>query len=87
MRAQRTIKTAQELGEVIAAVRIAQGIRADDFAVSHVCLSGMERGKETTQVGKVLAVLAELGIQVKLEMPPGMAAPDESALKRRRISR
>ena len=87
MGTHKTIKTAQELGEVIAAVRIAQGIRADDFAVSHVCVSGIERGKETTQVGKVLAVLAELGIQVKLEMPPGMSAPDESALKRRRISR
>lgn len=87
MGTHKTIKTAQELGEVIAAVRIAQSIRADDFAVSHVCVSGIERGKGTTQIGKVLAVLAELGIQVTLNMPPGMSAPDERALKRRRISR
>lgn len=87
MSTQKAVKTSQELGEVVAAVRIAQGIRADEFNVSHVCVSGIEHGKETTQIGKVFAVLAELGIRVTLEMPPGMRLPVETAKKRRRISR
>lgn len=87
MATQKIIKTAQELGEIVAAIRIEQRLRADDFCVSHVCLSGIERGRGTAQIGKVLEVLAELGIRVKLEMPPGMKVPEGSALRRRRISR
>lgn len=81
------VRTVQELGDVIAAVRIAQGIRADEFEVSHVFLSDLERGKETAQIGKVLRVLNALGIGVTLEMPPGMDIPLELGQKRRRVSR
>lgn len=84
---QKTITTPQELGDVVSAVRIAQGLRADEFSVSHVCLSGIEHGKVATQIGKVLSVLAELGIRVTLDMPPGLRVPADSTKKRRRISR
>ncbi|MDP3538794.1 MAG: hypothetical protein Q8S26_08835 [Azonexus sp.] len=87
MGTQKTVKTPQALGAVVAAVRIAQGIRADEFKVSHVCVSNIEHGKDATQIGKVFAVLAELGIRVVLEMPPGLSLPDDNAKMRRRISR
>lgn len=86
MRMQRIVKTPAELGDTVAAVRIAQSLRADEFSVSHVCLSGIERGKATTQIGKVFEVLAELGIELTLAMPPGLSLP-ESKNKRRRITR
>lgn len=87
MSSKKTVRSPQELGEIVAAVRIAQGIRADDFDVSHVFLSHLERGKETAQIGKVFQVLNALGIRVTLEMPPGMDTPAELGQKRRRISR
>ena len=87
MGTQKTVKTPKELGEVISAMRVAQGIRADEFDVSHVCLGGIERGKETAQIGKVMAVLAALGIRVTLEMPPGMRLPEPGAKKRQRVSK
>lgn len=86
MRTQRIVKTPEELGDVVAAARIAQSLRADEFAVSHVCLSGIENGKASTQIGKVFEVLAELGIELTLSMPPGLSLPD-SKNKRRRITR
>jgi hypothetical protein len=87
MSTQKTVSTPHALGDVVAAVRIAQGIRADEFKVSHVCVSNIERGNEATRIGKVFAVLAELGIRVTLEMPPGLSIPDDAPTKRRRISR
>lgn len=81
------VRDVAELGEVVAAVRIAQGLRADEFPVSHVFISELERGKATAQIGKVLEVLDALGIRVTLEMPPGMDIPVELGQKRRRISR
>lgn len=52
-------------------------------------MSDLERGKETAQIGKVLSVLADLGIEVILELPPGVELPEnfEQQPPRRRISR
>jgi hypothetical protein len=89
MGTQRTVQTVQELGDVISAVRIAQGLRTDELSSSHVFVGGIERGKPTAQVGKVLELLGELGIRVTLELPPGIELPNsaQNEQKRRRRRR
>lgn len=71
----KTVKivTAADLGLVLRAVRREQKVRLDDLAgcarVGHVFVRELEHGKETVQLGRVLQVLAELGIQVQLSFP------------------
>lgn len=86
---QRRIRTVAQLGRVVASARIAQGLRATELTASHVFVSDLERGKETAQIGKALSVLADLGIEVILEMPPGVELPEDldEQSPRRRISR
>ncbi|WP_374276701.1 hypothetical protein [Azonexus sp.] len=86
---QRRIRTVAQLGRIVASARIAQGLRATELTASHVFVGDLERGKETAQIGKVLSVLADLGIEVILEMPPGVELPEDSEEQplRRRISR
>ncbi|MBK7900912.1 MAG: hypothetical protein KA603_00145 [Azonexus sp.] len=67
------IPSPQELGLVLRATRKAQGLRLDDLAgsasVGHVFAREAEHGKETLQLGKVLALLVELGIRLQADMP------------------
>lgn len=69
------IKDATDIGRCVRQVRKAQGLRQDDLAAmvgaSHVFLGDLERGKGTVQLGRVLEVLRELGIGVRLELPAG----------------
>lgn len=72
-----TVTTARELGEVVRAVRKAQGLRQDEIAsVSHKYIGEAERGKPTAQVGKLLELLQELGIRVTLEVPMDISRAD-----------
>lgn len=79
------IDTPKELGRLVRAVRKTQGLRQDDLAAmigaSHVFLGDVERGKGSVQLGRVLAVLRELGIAVHLEVPPEAAAYAEAAVR------
>lgn len=86
---KRRINTVAELGRIVAATRVAQGLRATELSASHVFVSDLEFGKETAQIGKVLSVLADLGIEVFLELPPGVELPSDldRLPLRRRISR
>ncbi len=67
------IASPSELGLVLRATRKAQGLRLDDLAgsagVGHVFAREAEHGKETLQLGKVIALLAELGIRLQADMP------------------
>ncbi len=69
----RSIENPKELGEIIRAVRKAQGIRQDDLAgliaASHVFVLEVERGKPTAQIGKVFELLRELGIRIIADVP------------------
>ena len=60
------------------AARKAQGLRQDELAaaanVGVRFLIELEAGKETAQIGKTMAVLAALGIDVSLTLPDGDAA-------------
>lgn len=70
---QIPIQSVADLGIAIRAVRKTQGLRLDDTAgsagVGHVFLREVERGKETVQLGRVLRVLDELGIQLSIDIP------------------
>jgi y4mF family transcriptional regulator len=65
--------TPTDIGTSIRAARKAQGLRQDELAaaanVGVRFLFELEAGKETAQLGKTLAVLSALGIDVALSMP------------------
>ena len=81
-----SVKTPDELGQVVRAVRRSQGLRQDDLAAmagaSHVSLMNIERGKEGVALGRVMQVLRELGIQVQLDVPPEATEAVRKALGR-----
>lgn len=65
---QINIKSVQELGLLIRATRKHQKLRMDDVAgsagVGPVFVRELERGKKTVQFGRVMQILAELGIEL-----------------------
>ncbi len=67
------INRPQDLGLALRAVRKDQRIRMDDLAgsagVGHVFVREVERGKETVQLGRVLRLLAELGLRLQVDLP------------------
>lgn len=67
------IPTPQDLGLLIRAVRKHEKLRMDDVAgcanVGPVFLREVERGKQTVQLGRVMQVLAELGIFLYADIP------------------
>jgi|GEM_PF-245032 len=78
------INSVQELGLLIRATRKHQKVRMDDVAgsagVGPVFVREVERGKETVQLGRVLKLLVELGIELKADVPEDVA-PAFAALK------
>ena len=73
-----SISSSQALGLLIRASRKQQKIRMDDLAgssgVGPVFVREVERGKETVQLGRVLRLLAELGIELKADVPEDVVA-------------
>ena len=67
--------TITDIGNLIRQTRNTQGLRQDELAaaanVGVRFLIELEAGKETAQVGKVLAVLTALGIVMTLTPPAG----------------
>jgi transcriptional regulator with XRE-family HTH domain len=67
------IASPEALGLLIRATRRTQKLRIDDTAgvagVGHVFVREVERGKPTVQFGRVLKLLAELGIELEAEAP------------------
>lgn len=78
------ITSPRELGLAIRATRKTQKLRLDDLAgsagVGHVFAREVERGKETVQLGRVMRLLAELGIELKAEISAA-AAPEFARLQ------
>ena len=73
--------TAKEIGIIVRAARLAQGLRQDQLAaaagVGLRFLVELERGKPTVRLVKVLAVLDALGCRVVITAPartPGSGA-------------
>jgi len=77
------IATPQALGLLIRATRKHDQLRMDDLAgaagVGPVFLREVERGKTTVQMGRVMQLLAELGIELKADVPDEIA-PEFAAL-------
>jgi hypothetical protein len=67
------VQSPEHLGLLIRAARRTQKLRIDDTAgtagVGHVFVREVERGKPTVQLGRVMQLLAELGIELKAEVP------------------
>src|ERR1700688_4109471 len=83
---QITIRSVEDLGLVVRAVRRNSKVRLDDLAatagVSKQFASDVEHGKPTVQLGLVLKMLAELGVPLKLDIPQDAAHElDELRLK------
>ena len=78
------ITTVAELGQLIRAARKSQGVRLDDTAgsagVGPVFAGDVERGKETVQLGLVLRLLEEVGLQLKVDVPQSVL-PELNKLK------
>ena len=72
-----SITSPQQLGLLIRATRNTQKIRMDDVAgsagVGPVFVREVERGKDTVQLGRVMKLLAELGIELKADVPDEVA--------------
>lgn len=67
------IRDAKQLGALVRAVRKAQHLRQDEVGrFSHSFIGDLEDGKPTAQLGKVIEVLSELGVKLRLELPAGM---------------
>lgn len=79
------IESPDQLGLLIRAVRKHQRIRMDDVAgsagVGPVFVREVERGKETVQLGRVMKLLAELGIVLRADVADEVM-PAYAALKR-----
>lgn len=67
------IRTPDDLALALRAVRKSAGLRQDDLAgavgVSRQFAVDVEKGKPTVQLGKVLQLLAELGIALSVDIP------------------
>ena len=67
------IGSVTELGQLVRAVRKESGLTQRDAAalcnVSLPFLNGLEQGKATAQIGKVLAVCQRFGIAIQLQLP------------------
>lgn len=67
------VTSSRDLGQIVRAVRKEAGVRLDDLAaivgVSKQFTSDVEHGKPTVQLERVLRLLAELGIELSVEVP------------------
>ncbi|WP_250656151.1 helix-turn-helix domain-containing protein [Alkalimarinus coralli] len=67
------IKNTAELGALTKAVRKSENIRQDDVADmidrSHVYIRDIENGKSKPNIGGILDLFEELGIQIHLDVP------------------
>ena len=85
------IENTTELGDLVRASRLAQGLTRDELAIatglSPKFITHIEAGKSTAQIGKVLHLLSELGItlraQVSVDIPSDVAT---KAAHRRRTT-
>lgn len=77
------IANMHEMGEIVRASRLAQGLTRDQLAIasglSPKFITHIEAGKETAQIGKVLHLLGELGIVLRAEV--SVAIPSDLAAK------
>jgi len=76
----QTVSDPIALGHLIREARRALGLRQPDLALSAGVgvrfLVDIERGKPTAQIGKIMQVLAALGIDMRLSLPDSIEVTD-----------
>lgn len=76
----RTISDPAALGRLIRDARRALGLTQPDLALSAGVgvrfLVDIEKGKPTAQIGKVMQVLAALGVEIGLSLPDSIKVTD-----------
>ncbi|GGO76766.1 hypothetical protein GCM10011348_04750 [Marinobacterium nitratireducens] len=74
----------EAIGHIARLARKRQHIRQDDLGVmiecSHKFVGDVEKGKPTVECGRVLRLLAELGIEVHLDLPEDVAEAWQESL-------
>jgi y4mF family transcriptional regulator len=74
---KHAIRSVEDIGLVLRAVRKSSGVRQDDLAatvgVSKQFTADVERGKPTVQMGLVLRLLREMGISLSADIPDAVA--------------
>lgn len=88
---KQAIRSLEDLGLVIRAVRKSTAVRQDDLAaaarVSRQFAVDVEKGKPTAQFGRVLQLLAELGITLSVEIPDAASKTLSTLQARRQLQR
>lgn len=73
-------RTVAKIGETIKKVRKEQKVTQVQLAqlsnVGYRFVLDLEAGKETIQLGKVMAVMETLGMRINLDPPPGSGVTD-----------
>jgi y4mF family transcriptional regulator len=73
LRMDTVVRTPEALGRLIREQRKRQGLRQAELAAmigaSHVFLGDVEKGKPTVQLGRVLKLLDELGLTLRVDVP------------------
>lgn len=68
-----TVRSVADLGLALRAIRKGSKVRLDDLAdiagVSKQFVSDVERGKQTVQLGLTLRLLAEMGLNLTVDIP------------------
>jgi transcriptional regulator with XRE-family HTH domain len=68
-----TVRSVADLGLALRATRKGSKVRLDDLAdiagVSKQFVSDVERGKQTVQLGLALRLLAEMGLNLMVDIP------------------
>ena len=76
----KTVLNPPALGRIVRETRRALGLTQPKLALSAGVgvrfLVDIERGKPTAQIGKIMQVLAALGIELQLSPPTTVKAPD-----------
>ena len=76
----QTVSDPVALGSLVRKARHALGLKQPDLALSAGVgvrfLVDIEKGKPTAQIGKVMQVLAALGIKIELSLPDSIKVTD-----------
>lgn len=72
-----SVRTAADIGEVIRAARVAQGLSQTELAqragLRQPKVSEIERGKDTAHIGIALRMIAALGLTIEIADPEASA--------------
>jgi len=72
------LKNTKQLGQIAKIVRQAQSLDQSTAGLLSgdglTFISQFENGKETVEIGRVLNLLDQLGIELSIDIPPGISA-------------